>query len=46
MSSCLRFAIEFSRLRVLKAIQSISSVASIADEIMVQKSVVDRWKGR
>ena len=46
MSACLRFAIEFSRLRVLKAIQSISSVASIADEIMVQKSVVDRWKGR
>lgn len=45
MSACLRFAIEFSRMRMLKAMQSISP-SSVGAEIMMQKSVVDRWKGR
>jgi len=47
MSACLRFAIEFSRLRMLRAMQSVSPAFSSLDtEIMLQKSVADRWKGR
>ncbi len=47
MSFCLRYAIEYSRLRMLRAIQSISRQTSIMQqEIRFQKSVVDRWKGR
>ncbi len=45
MSACLRFAIEFSRLRVLRAMQSVSPLL-VEAEVMLQKSVVDRWKGR
>jgi hypothetical protein len=57
MSFCLRFAIEYSRLRMLKAIRNMrvvqqqpknsqSSTSFLQDEISHQKSVVDRWKGR
>ena len=46
MSFCLRFAIEFSRLRVLKAVRSVSSAQHLLAEIMLQKSVVDQWRGR
>ena len=46
MAYCLRFAIEFSRLRVLKAIRSVSSAQHLLNEIMQQKSVVDQWRGR
>ena len=43
-SFCLRYAIEFSRLRVLAAIRSVapSDAVHIMDEIRAQKSVVDR----
>jgi hypothetical protein len=55
ISFCLRFAIEFSRLRMLRAMNRRLASASIPgdestsplrDEMMVQKSVVDLWRGR
>lgn len=48
ISVCLRYAIEFSRLRMLRAIQSVAplSAAHLRDELSMQKSVADRWKGR
>ena len=46
MSFCLRFAIEFSRLRVLKAMRSVASGQHVLTQIMLQKSVVDQWRGR
>lgn len=44
VSFCLRYAIEFSRLRMLRAIQSVApqEATHIVDEIRMQKSVVDR----
>ena len=53
MSMCLRFAIEYSGLRMLKAIRNLiktstnsASSTILEDEIRKQKSVTDQWKGR
>ena len=56
MSFCLRFAIEYSRMRMLKAVRNLVRAASsssvggnaggIEDEVRKQKSVLDSWKGK
>ena len=54
MSFCLRYAIEYSRLRMLKAVRNLvwlrdtgeTNAGGIEDEVRKQKSVVDLWKGR
>lgn len=49
MSFCLRYAIEFSRLRMLRAVQSVAGdrqqqqQQQVAEEIRAQRSVVDRY---
>jgi hypothetical protein len=44
VSVCLRFAIEYTRMRMLRAMP-VATVA-VEDEIRRQRSVVDAWKGR
>jgi hypothetical protein len=58
VSFCLRFAIEFSRLRMLRAIDrrvrasgdggggTVATPPHLRDELMLQKSVVDSWRGK
>lgn len=56
MSFCLRYAIEYSRLRMLKAVRNLvrarqsgmqfNNAGGIEDEVMKQKSVTDLWKGK
>lgn len=56
MSFCLRYAIEYSRLRMLRAIYSVSPERNsagnskvgghVGEQIRFQKSVTDLWRGR
>lgn len=44
MSSCLRYSIEFSRLRMLRALQGLGK--NVQEEVALQKSVTDAWRGK
>lgn len=48
VSFCLRYAIEFSRLRMIRSIRASLAPDSkmLADEIALQKSAADSWRGK